>query len=170
MEQLRHVTLEDPADQQTRQDRGRGRGDELVERHVERRPEAGGRGQLVLHELSGTLGVERLGEQGLELVDHHATRLELDDEGVVLLAGAVGPHDVVEEQLVDVGRGEPAELEAGAVDDRLLEQPDLGVDVECHGGLSDCCRRMKGQGGGEQRGHRYAGTGVGSVIEGRIRR
>ena len=56
-------------------------------------------------ELPGAWLVECLGEQVGEVVDDDALGLELCDERVVLLAGPVRPHDVVEEQLVDVVRG-----------------------------------------------------------------
>ena len=44
----------------------------------------------------------------------HALGLQLLDEGVVLLARPLGPHHVVEEQVVDVLRGEPGQLQARA--------------------------------------------------------
>ena len=67
-------------------------------------------------------------------------------EGVVFLAGALGPQDVVEEQRVDVARGEAGEFEAGAVQDHLAEAADLGVDVEgggVHGGAAPVIGRME---------------------------
>ena len=46
-------------------------------------------------------------------------------ERVVLLAGSLGPHDVVEEQALDVVRRQPVEFDARPVQDRPPELPDL---------------------------------------------
>ena len=51
-------------------------------------------------------------------------------ERVVLLAGALDPQHVVEEQLAAVGRGEAAELEVRTVQQHPSQDPDLGVHVE----------------------------------------
>jgi hypothetical protein len=53
-------------------------------------------------------------------------------EGVVLLLGPAGPEHVVEEQLADVPRGQPGELEPRPVHDHLAERADLGLDAEAH--------------------------------------
>src|SRR6185312_12166025 len=54
---------------------------------------------------------------------------------VVLLPGPSGPQHVVEQQLADVPRGQPGQLEPGPVHDHLAERPDLGLDAEAHRGL-----------------------------------
>ena len=54
-------------------------------------------------------------------MDLHALAAERLGEGVVLLLGPAGPEHVVEEQLADVTRGEPGELEPGPVHDDLPE-------------------------------------------------
>jgi hypothetical protein len=110
--------------------------DQLVERPVEGRPEPCGGGQFLLQERPRVGLVERLGQQVVEQVDLDALGPQLLGEGVVLLPRPLGPHDVVEEQVVDVLRGEPGELQAGSVQDHLAELPDLGVDVERHDGCS----------------------------------
>ena len=74
--------------------------------------------------------VEGLGEQVGEQMDGHATLTELLGEGVVLLSGPVGPHDVVEEQAVHVVGCQPLQLGAGPVHDHLAKPADLGVDME----------------------------------------
>jgi len=56
-------------------------------------------------------------------------------EGVVLLAGAPDPQDVVEEQLVLVARREPLELPIGTVQRHAPQRPDLGPDERPGGGL-----------------------------------
>ena len=60
--------------------------------------------ESVLEELARARLVERLGEQVGEVVHDDAPRLELADEGVVLLLRPFRPHDVVEQQVVDVVR------------------------------------------------------------------
>ena len=59
-------------------------------------------------------------------------------EGVVLLLGLLGPHDVVEEQLTDVVRGQPRQLEPRPMDDGLTQLADLRIDTKRHSGAS--CR------------------------------
>ena len=51
---------------------------------------------------------------------------------VVLLLGALDPEHVVEEVVVLVGGRQPLQLEVRAVQDRLPQAADLGVDVEGH--------------------------------------
>src|SRR3954454_18391989 len=134
--------------------------DQFVERAVQRGPEAGGGGQLLLQELARAGLVDRLRQQVVEQVDGDALGPQLLDERVVLLARPLGPHDVVEEQVVDVLRGEAGEFETGLVHDHLVQPADLGVDVEAHGVLLFSA--------GAQR--RQAGTGAGSDIDVRCRR
>jgi hypothetical protein len=43
----------------------------------------------------------------------------------MFLAGTLSPHDVVEEQGLDVGGSQPGELEARSMDDHLAERSDL---------------------------------------------
>ena len=86
----------------------------------------------VLEELPSARLVQRLGEQLVEEVDLDALVPQLLHEGVVLLPRALGPHHVVEEQVVDVARRQPRQLQTGTVHDDLLQDADLGVNVECH--------------------------------------
>ena len=51
------------------------------------------------------------------------------DERVVLLAGALDPDHVVEEQVVLVARGEPLELEARPVHEHRVQDADFRVDA-----------------------------------------
>jgi hypothetical protein len=76
--------------------------------------------------------VERLREQLAEEVNGHALVPQLLYEGVVLLSRALDPHNVVEQQLVDVARRKPHHLQTGTMHYDLLEDADLGVNVECH--------------------------------------
>ena len=66
-------------------------------------------------------------------MDDDAAAAQERGEGVVLLAGPLRPEDVVEEQLVDVGRREPLSSSAGPVHHDLPQHPDLGVHAERHG-------------------------------------
>jgi hypothetical protein len=51
-------------------------------------------------------------------------------ELVVLGLGLLDPEQLVEQQLVDVGRGEPAQLQVGAVQQHPAQAADLGGDLE----------------------------------------
>ena len=74
-------------------------------------------------ELAGARRVERLGQEGREVVDDDPVARELGaNASCSCLARAAHMH-VVEEQLVDIGRGEPAQLDARAVHDDLLSVP-----------------------------------------------
>ena len=53
-------------------------------------------------------------------------------ERIVFLTRALGPHDVVEEQLVNVVRSQPAELQARSVKYDLVEWTNFGINVELH--------------------------------------
>src|SRR5450432_3272999 len=68
----------------------------------------------------------------MEVVHGHASLPKPGDERVVLGSGPVGPHDVVEEQVVDVVRREPGQLQTGPVNDHLAELTNLRVNVEGH--------------------------------------
>lgn len=97
--------------------------------------------------VTGLRDVEGLGQQVGEVVHTGSVVAQDLGEGVVLLAGPLGPEDVVEEQGVDVARGQPGEFEAGAVQDHLAEAADLGVDVEgVHGVAAPVVVRMPGGG------------------------
>jgi hypothetical protein len=61
-------------------------------------------------------------------------------ERVVLGLGLLDPHDLVEQQLVDVGRGEALQFQVGAVQQHRAEVPDLGRHVEAHARLLVACR------------------------------
>ena len=64
------------------------------------------------------------------MVDHDALGLEGLHELVVFVNGSVGPEDVVEQQRLDVVRGQAGQLESGAVHDCLAELAHFGMDAE----------------------------------------
>ena len=101
------VALEDAPDEQLGETSRGCRVDELIEGSVERRTVLRCGRQTVLEEVTGAGLVEGSGEQLAEQVHSDTAVAQFLDEGVVLLACSFGPHDVVEEQLVHVGRGEP---------------------------------------------------------------
>jgi hypothetical protein len=137
--QVRHeVALQDATDEEVSQQICGCRPDEQVQGLVEGRPEPRRRRQPVLQELAGSRLVECLGEQVMEVVHDHAPITELSDEGVMLCAGPVGPHDIVEEQVIDVVRCQPGQLQTRSMHDHLAELPDFGVDVERHGVVALC--------------------------------
>jgi hypothetical protein len=51
----------------------------------------------------------------------NAPGLQHPGKGIVLLLGPPGPQHVVEQQLADVPRGQPGQLQAGPVHDDLAE-------------------------------------------------
>ena len=63
--------------------------------------------------------VERLREQIPEQVDLDPLVAQFLGEGIVLLAGPLCPHHVVEEQLIDIVGGQPGQLEPWPVNDHL---------------------------------------------------
>ena len=73
---------------------------------------------------------ERLGEQLLEVEHLDAAVGERVGERVVLLAGALDPEDVVEQQRVLVAGRQALELEVGPVEDDTPQRADLRPDVE----------------------------------------
>src|SRR5215472_6528276 len=73
-----------------------------------------------------------LGEQVAVVVDHDAARAQHIGERVVLGLRPADPEHVVEQQVGGVVRGQPLELQVGAVQDDLPQPADLGVHVE-HG-------------------------------------
>jgi hypothetical protein len=73
-----------------------------------------------------------LAQEPPEVVNLHALVPKHLGEGVVLLLGPLGPEHVVEEQLADVPRSQPGQLEAGPVHDDLAKLADLRLDVEVH--------------------------------------
>ena len=81
-----------------------------------------------------SLGGERLAQEVLDVEDLDAALAHPGDELVVLPLGALDPQDVVEQQLVVVGRGQPLEAEVRPVDDDLAQLADLGMDAECRHG------------------------------------
>ncbi len=86
--------------------------------------------RAIEHERTGLGDLERLREQLGEVVNGDPAVAEDPDEHVVLFAGLRRPEDVVEQQSVAVARGQPAELQARPVDDRLAEPADLRVNSE----------------------------------------
>src|SRR5262249_20825154 len=62
----------------------------------------------------------------------HALLAQRLGKRVVLLLGPLSPHHVIEEQLTDVPRGEPGQLQAWPVQDHLAQCSYLGLDIERH--------------------------------------
>lgn len=89
-----------------------------------------------------------------------ALRQLADEVGVVAL-GILHPHDVVEEQVVGVGRGEPAMCQTRRADQYLAQPADFGMDAECRRGRGcfghGVCLSAWGEGDGA------AGAGQSSI-------
>lgn len=124
--------LGDPADQTA----GEGGRVQVVQRGADRPGEGraeGGLGRGAVEDPgAGLVQLEGLGEQVGEVVHLDAALAEDVGEHVVLLAGALGPQHLIEEQVVLVGRGEAEQFQVGAVQQDLPQPPDLGGDGE-HG-------------------------------------
>ena len=122
------------------------RPDEQVQGFVQGRPEPRRGSQPVLQELAGSRLVQRLGEQVVKVVHDHAPVTELRNERVVLGAGPVSPHDIVEEQVLDVVRCEP-----GQAPDQVGERsPGGNCRLRSRHGTSWLCRSLwLGSGGRE---------------------
>ena len=99
---------------------------------------------------SGVVGPERLGQQILDVEHLDAALTHPSDELVVLPLRALDPQDVIEQQLVVVGRGQPPEAEVRPVDDDLAQLADFRVDAEGGG------RRGPGRARRGGRGHRVS--------------
>jgi hypothetical protein len=82
--------------------------------------------QLLAAALVGQGGGQQVGQQ--EHLDPAGA--EHVGERLVLEAGPVGPHDLVEQHVGDVGRGQAGQLQVRAVQQDLAELADLGVDPE----------------------------------------
>ena len=81
--------------------------------------------QFVLPEgIPCPVAAQRLPEQPVEVVHGDPPRPQLSDKHVVFETGTLGPHHVVEEQLVHVAGGQPRQLEPGPVDDDLAQLTD----------------------------------------------
>ena len=80
-------------------------------------------------ELAPAWGRERLGEQLREQVHPGAVLAQYLGKAVVLIAGPLGPHHIVEEKIGRVRRGQPLEFGAWPVDDHLTQRSDLGLDA-----------------------------------------
>ena len=115
------VGLEHAADQEL----GQRRPVEVVEQPPHRpgqlRAEHLGNAEPVQDEGPAVRHLQRLGQQLPEVVHPHAPVAQRLGERVVFLLGPPGPEHVVEEQLADVARGQPGQLEPGPVHDDLLE-------------------------------------------------
>jgi hypothetical protein len=105
---------------------------QLPDRRDQGRAEELGREDPVQEELPADRDVERLGQQLREVVHRDAALAQRLGEDVMLLLGPPGPHHVVEQQLADVLRGQPGQLQARPVHDDLAELSHLGLDAERH--------------------------------------
>ena len=134
-----HVALEDPADEV----RGERLAVEVLEEAAQWTDERSARGSRAC-----TVGRARRRDprrsrgpppsSSREVVHVDALVPQGLGEGVVFLLGLLGPHHVVEEQLADVLRREPGQLQTRPVDDGLAELAHLRVDTKRHSGSS--CR------------------------------
>jgi len=115
------VGLEHAADQELGQRRAVEVVEQLAQRRDEVRPEHLRRAQPVEHEGPAFGQLEGLAQELPEVVDPHALLAERLGERVVLLLGLGGPEHVVEQQLADVPRGQPGQLQARPVHDDLAE-------------------------------------------------
>ena len=107
---------EQPADEHVgKTRRSRGRTASRCSSFTSERPDGVGRDRAVDDVMARVVGdVERLGEQVLQVEDLDAAVAQHVGERVVLAAGAVDPHHVVEEEVVPVGGGETLEAQTPA--------------------------------------------------------
>ena len=70
---------------------------------------------------------EYLGQEIVQLDDLHPAFAHLGDEVEMVPLGALHPQDVVEQEVVAVGRGEPVVGEPGCADQDLAQLADLGM-------------------------------------------
>jgi hypothetical protein len=155
----RQLAVGDATDQPLRELLTGERAEPFADLRSEVRPERGSRQGLLEHRLVGIAELERLAKQLVQVEDFDAAFDQGVRERVVLLAGTPYPQDVVEQQLVLVGRGEP-KLEVGPVNDHATQCSDLGANVQA--GLwpervGRCRRARRGFG---RCAHRCAPTGV----------
>ena len=101
----------------------------------EPRAEPGGGDRRVEHLVAGAVKLQRLLEQAVQVEHLDAALDERVGERVVLLARALDPEDVVEQQRVLVARRQPLELAVGPVQQHPPQRPDLRADVCARGGL-----------------------------------
>ena len=92
----------------------------------------------VQHVLPGLADLQRLREQVRVVVHDDPVVAQRLGEGVVLGLRLGDPQHVVEQQVGGVVRGQPLQLQVGAVQDDLAQLADLRVDTE-HGGLPAVC-------------------------------
>jgi hypothetical protein len=115
------VSLQDPADQVLRQPRPVQVSEQLTQRADQRRAEHLGGARPVQDERPALRQLEGLGEKLPEKVHLDAPAAEDLGEHVVFFLGLAGPEHVVEEQVPDVLRGEPGQLQARPVNDGLAQ-------------------------------------------------
>jgi hypothetical protein len=126
------IGLEYPADEELRQRLAVLVLEEAAYRINERRPEYLRHTQTVEYEAAPLGSFERLGQKLSVIVDDHPFIPQGLGERVMLFLGLGRPHHVIEEQRLDVFRGEARQLEARPVDDRLSEPADLGSYAKRH--------------------------------------
>ncbi|CPU64400.1 Uncharacterised protein [Mycobacteroides abscessus] len=76
---------------------------------------------------------ERLREEVVQLDDLDAPVRQLVDEVEVVALGGLHPHDVVEEEVVGVRRGQPLVRQPRCADEDLAQAPHLRVDAVLRG-------------------------------------
>ena len=73
---------------------------------------------------------QSFGKKVAQVVDLHAPLPHAGHELIVLVLSALHPDDVVEEQVVVIGGGEPLEAQLGAMHDHLAQLAYLGMYAE----------------------------------------
>jgi hypothetical protein len=126
------VGLEHPADQVLGQPRPVEVLEQLTHRADQRRAHDLGGTHPVQHERPAFGQLQRLGQQLREVVHPHAAVAEDLGEHVVFFLGPGRPQHVVEQQVPDVLRGEPGQLQARPVNDGLAQLAYLGLHAERH--------------------------------------
>jgi hypothetical protein len=119
------VGLQHPADQVLGQPRPVQVREQLAERAGQRRAQDLLGAHPVQHELPAVGHLQRLGQQLREVVHLHVLVAKDLGEHVVFFLGLGRPQHIVEQQVPDVLRGEPGQLQARPVDDGLPQLADL---------------------------------------------
>ncbi len=88
-------------------------------------PRFSGGTEPIKDERSSVWHVKSFGQELPVVVHLHSLVAEGLGEGIMLLSRLLGPHHVIEEQIADVVRGEPRELQPRSVDDGSAKLADL---------------------------------------------
>ena len=114
------ILLQHATDENLRQEFGIRLHDQIGQGAIESRSDLGRIGQTLIEELPCARLIKCFLEQSLEVQYLYALVAQLLAEGVMLLPSTGSPHDIVEEQVLNVRWGEASQLQTGTVhDDRL---------------------------------------------------